>query len=80
MSKLHPYQREAELIAASVAKERGHVWKAGQIHQGRCPQTEEVVIALRALMYARGELEILPDLMLTSAALNKPARANTDPI
>jgi len=52
------YRGEAEAIAASVVGERGYLWKATQIESGRRPRSEEVEIAMRALMFARGEFEL----------------------
>ena len=52
------YRFEAEAIAASVVEERGYRWKAGQIKRGARLRSEEVEIAMRALMVARGEHEL----------------------
>ena len=52
------YRQEAEAIAASVVGESGFEWKAAQIERGKVPRGQEVTIAMRALMVARGELEL----------------------
>ena len=52
------YRREAEAIAASVVGERGYLWKAAEIEKGARSRSEEVEIAMSALMLARGEYEL----------------------
>jgi cell division protein FtsL len=65
------YQHEAEAIAASVVGESGFEWKAAQIERGKFSRGQEVTIAMRALMVARGELE-LPE---TSYSVTRDIRA-----
>jgi hypothetical protein len=52
------YRWEAEAIAAAVVGERGYRWKASEIERGRRRKSEEVEIAMRALMVARGEIDL----------------------
>lgn len=52
------YAFEARAIAAAVIEEQGHRWLADQIRKGAQPGRMEVRIAMRALMVARGELEL----------------------
>jgi hypothetical protein len=52
------YVLEATAIAASVIEEQGQRWLADQVRRGRQPRRPEIRIAMRALMVARGDLEL----------------------
>jgi hypothetical protein len=52
------YRIEAEAIASLVVGERGYRWKATQIKRGLRSRGEEVAIAMRALMVARGDYDL----------------------
>jgi hypothetical protein len=52
------YKFEARAIAASVVREGGYRWKAGEIMKGARDGGDEVQIAMRALMIAGGEYEL----------------------
>lgn len=65
------YRMEAEIIAASVFKECGYRWTAAQIQRGKQAGRIEVVIAMRALMVARGEIEVKEDISLSTYGLFK---------
>jgi hypothetical protein len=52
------YASEATAIAAAVIEEQGQRWLADQVRRGRQPKRPEIRIAMRALMVARGELEL----------------------
>jgi hypothetical protein len=51
------YRQEAEAIAASVVADWGERWAALEIFRGRRRDHRDVAIAMRALMFARGEFD-----------------------
>lgn len=52
------YRREAEAIAGSTVADWGQRWAALEFFRGRRKQSLDVAIAMRALMLARGELDL----------------------
>lgn len=51
------YANEAEQIAGSVVADWGERWAALQFFRGSRRASRDVAIAMRALMYARGEID-----------------------
>lgn len=52
------YASEAVAISADIVEESGHHWLANQMSSGTAGNRIETQIAMRALMVARGDLEL----------------------